>query len=155
MSGIVYVWPNEWPQQGVRLQRSTMKSQCLVLPAVCRLRHAASQGLGDMTEFCHVEGSAANVGADCPVGAAGERARPIKPQAVCRHRSSHFNLLRWSGEPANMETFQTRPRNAWRFAVSAATPCRATCGCLRRHEVAMSPLHTSRLQSTLWHCCLS
>ena len=38
--------------------------------ASCRLRPTASQGLGDMTEFCYVEDSAANVGADCPVGAA-------------------------------------------------------------------------------------
>jgi len=35
-----------------------------------RLRPAASQGLGDMTEFFYVESSAANVGADCPVDAA-------------------------------------------------------------------------------------
>jgi len=38
--------------------------------ANCRLRPTVSQGLGNMTEFCYVEGSAANVGADCPVGAA-------------------------------------------------------------------------------------
>ena len=45
-----------------------MKRQCLVVN--CRLRPAASQGLGDMTEFFYVESSAANVGADCPVDAA-------------------------------------------------------------------------------------
>jgi len=38
--------------------------------ASCRLRPTSIQGLGDMTEFCYIEGSAANVGADCPVGAA-------------------------------------------------------------------------------------
>jgi len=116
--------------------------------ASCRLRPTASQGLGDMTEFCYVEGSAANVGADCPVGAIWvlESAPAVSGPRLFVDTEAVISFCCGGQEDQRKGNLFKQDRGA-RGALGRerwySVP--STCGCLRRHEVAMSQLHTSRL----------